>query len=245
MIVIHSMGKVGNTSLTTALREHPQLKDTRIFPTHVLSHAQIAKSREQFASRRLEIPSHLTWSARVVELLFEEDVPASIITPFRNPVYRNISDYFETIDLYVPDDAQEDLDALVDGFVNRYPHGSFDWWIGSQLLELFDVGIDDLDIGSTGCRSVDRGRHRFLFYRTELDDSEKQRLVADFLGIGDFEIPTLRVRSNMAGDIYRRFVSSLRLDSAILDTMLRSPLAERILSPGEIAKTREEFGTPR
>jgi hypothetical protein len=124
-VLVYQMGKVGSSTLVSSLRAiHPPLA---VFHVHYLQPAEIARMelryRRAFRQRR-SVPTHMLETRYVRSLLDRRILPAPagrwrLVIPFREPVARNLSAFFQTLHTTVPaldlerELAQVGLDALL------------------------------------------------------------------------------------------------------------------------------------
>jgi hypothetical protein len=156
-------------------------------------------------------------------------------------VYRNIADFIENISIYASKAEQSNASRLVDIFNQRYPVEACDWWIQTQLLELFGLDIDDVRLDEHGIRCLNRENGRLLLLRSELDDKLVGAAIADFLGLSGLQIPPPHAQNANAGDIYEDFYRKMKIPKENLAAMLNSRLSKLFLSVREIEETYTRF----
>jgi len=264
-ILILQMGKVGSKSVEAGL---DALKmDRSIYHAHFLSRERTAQTeiqRREFF--RTERHSYLArpWLNQFLLRAFEESKGSrdwKLITLTREPVGRNISAFFENLNV-VPCETDGDFEVssdyyqieptivsaddpgkLVEMFFAKARHDS--------PLKFFDREIRDIfgiDVLATGF-SVEKG---YEIYHSRNADLLVLRLeglaecasaaFAEFLDITDFKIINRNIGTNKVyAPLYDAFKRNAVIDSEYLDTLYESKYMRTFYSSSEIAAARDKW----
>lgn len=250
LIVVHRMWKVGSASIRHALDAHPQLRDrATVESTHVLSDERFRLERYRYTSKGLEPCVHLRASERVRRWIAEHDGPVCFISPFREPVARNLSHFFfKIVDRYPGWDFGSEirLDRLVREFHASRVHGIPATWFTDEMLVPFGIDVfgEPFD-HERGWQAYRSGRFSAVLLRTELDDRVKSEAIASHLGIDPFPIERVNQTDGpLVRPHYERFKREVRFDAGYLDLVLGSRFARHMFTRAELDAARQRWGTP-
>jgi hypothetical protein len=254
-VVVYQMGKVGSSSLTASFgRLSPPWFAHHI---HQLTAAE-AENLKAFVRRSFDHP--LVTPAQLASLFRQlvsveylrkrigSDWPWKVVTLVRDPVARNLSGFFEILDLEMSyglesrlreRGADEVVRELGELFLRDYPNHDLP-------LTFFDIelkrslGVDVYDTPFPKERGYHIYRHgnvEVLLLKLETLDDCVGEAVERFLGIEGFEV----VRSNIGSEkgyaaTYRGLLRSIRLPDSYLDEMYGSRYTRHFYTPGEIAQ---------
>lgn len=229
-VLIHTMGKVGSMALAGAV-ERAEIPGVEVFHTHRLidhTDAGVIAERSGLAPRR-------TWyvSSALERCIAEDDGPVVVLTVVRDPLERNISGFFQTIERYLPDgrpinpSAPPSAAELVDLFVDRFPHQAITTWLDREIAAHF--GVDPyatpfdadagFDIHRAGNTVVGLARH------DRFPDAAEGMLRAALEADGIELIRRNTTADKHIGDLVDEFKRLLVLPEALVDELYRSRYA--------------------
>lgn len=240
-ICVFNMGKVANTAITKALGKSYEVAGRRIYSFHILDRSQVERSRATYEKSGVTPPTHLDLSLEVINRHETASYSADFIIPFRNPVERNISDFFENLDLYASKEDQKNAESLVRIFLEKYPFESCNWWISTQFTKALGVDFNRIDLIESGYQNLSLGKGRALLLRAELNDELKGSIISEFLGISSLSIEKERVRTEISGEVYQEFKNSIKIDRENMNKMIDAVQMKGILSSGEKEFLRSKY----
>ncbi len=260
LVMIHTMGKVGSTTIAASLRACGVRQATAMYQPHFVSAEGMA-----FAER-LAIEGVGSWEKLARKerrgllrnrLLNRElghkraaGERVKVITLVRDPVATNLSGLFHNyawwpreLKARCAETAPACLEALGDYFLNHYPQSVPETWFDMEVKPLYgiDVYAQPFD--------AQRG---YAIYRNEFADVlvlklEKLNACApaafrEFMGLDDFRL----VESNTAddktyADLYKAFRRDLALPADYLERMYGSRYARHFYSAEELAAFRGKW----
>jgi hypothetical protein len=224
------MGKVGSCSIRDSLLE------AGVYPVF---HAHAIGPEQQDPERRL------LWR------LVERQRRLSVITPVREPVGRNVAEFFGNLDLYLggPVEAESlgpaELRRL---FLERGRHHIPETWFDRRLKPVLGVDVYAREFPrEEGSLTIRTDLGDVLLLKAEASDEEKARRIAALLGL-----PGLTIRrknrgvDGRYGPLYRRFLECARLPERYVDEMLGSRYARHFYTPREtdVVRRRWVLGEP-
>lgn len=95
-VIVYQMGKVGSTTVYTTL-QNADLPNP-VYHVHFLSHHGIKNAQEYLRSKHISLPIHIQISKALRKKIDKtKGIQYKIITVVREPISRDISDFFENI----------------------------------------------------------------------------------------------------------------------------------------------------
>lgn len=253
-IVVYQMGKVGSSSMTAsfAAMSSPWF-------THHVHHLtdQGAKKLEAFLresfGRPLVAPRQRASLFRQlvsVEYLRKRlgsDWPWKVVTLVRDPVARNLSGFFEVLDLemnyglesrLLELERDEVVRELCELFVREYPSHDLPMTFFDEVKDVLGVDVYDTPFPmERGYQIYRKGSVEVLLLKLERLEDCVEEAVDQFLGIDGFRI----VRSNIGAQkgyaaTYQDLLRSIRLPDSYLDKLYGSRYARHFYGPEEIER---------
>lgn len=233
-VAIYTMGKVGSSSVTTALTG----AGFEALQIHVLRGG--LKTLKRRMERRPNA-AHLKTSVQVVELI-DSGQPPMTITLMREPVARNVSAFFQNFGRLVGGDvdsytAKEIQSLICEKVSPREPQD----WIEEELEEIAEVdfGRHHLYRGAT---TATEAKWPVLLLRSDLDDDSKSASMREFLDHPDI---TVERSSNITaeksgGDLYSE-IKRIGLPKSYVDECLSQPFVKNLLSAEEIEASKARW----
>ncbi|HEX8284967.1 MAG TPA: putative capsular polysaccharide synthesis family protein [Pyrinomonadaceae bacterium] len=245
IVLVYQMGKVASSSITQALR---RVVGLRVFQLHLLSPDGARRLRARMRRKGASAAdAEMYVLARTLHRgIVKAGRKAKVVTLVREPIGRNISFYFQNLDmLWETADAHEKvgLGRMLEEFLDRFNHDDTLEWFDSEFKAALGVDIYAHEFPhALGHLRLDTGRHEILVLRSDLDDAAKAKCLAEFLGV---EGVTL-VRENASGqkpyaDAHREFLRELRLPEEYVSHMLDSKYARHFFSPEERDALRSKW----
>ena len=262
-LLVFQMGKVGSTTVVRSL-EAAGL-DMAVYHAHVLTQDAMAKVekayRRHFAQMSL-VPHHL-WKSQYlrkqIDRGLEEGKRWKVVTLARDPVIRNVSAFFQNLDVEPVGSHHryrirskynfevtlgiKDIDRLVELFIETLDHDTPLIWFDSQLKAVFGVDVFSSDFPtSTGYKIYEGGVVDVLVLRLEDLDRCARDAFQEFLGLEEFTLKSANVGDEKPYyTIYREFLDSAVLPDSYLDRMYASKYARHFYSDEEIDTFRARW----
>lgn len=251
--LVWQMGRVASQSLNDALLAGGVRP---VFHVHWLSSARIAgaceRARRHYGYVR---PRHLRVSLqlrRILDSPARERVEWRIVTLVRDPVARNVSDYFLALGNYALPGFRErwrrgevGLEAALNGFLEGYEHDCRDHWFDEEIGGVF--GIDLLSAPfdwKKGYGIVAADGVSVLVLRQESLAETLRPALKEWLGLDVAHVPRQHVSGDEAdGELYRALLENIRFDKHFLDRMYAIPWVRHFYSPAEIEGFKAKWGS--
>jgi len=250
-VVVHQMSKVGSKTVVASL--HQALPKHAIYHTHFLSQKGLGWLegfvRERWGSTH--IPMHLWHGLFVREMLHKGDRVGrlKIVTLVRDPVARNISEFFEELDVHMsyPYDrkmANLGIDGVAAELENMLLHKltqEVDWkrpypWFDPEIKDELSIDIftEEFD-ASAGYGIFSAGNTDLLLVKLERLAECGEKAFDEFLGIKGFRLVTRNVASKRYySDAYRKILSRLALPEEELEAWYSAKQVRHLYDQGEI-----------
>lgn len=238
-ILVYQMGKVGSRSAVKAIEERT---DRPIFHIHQLDPEILAGVAKQNVDAGNDIPPHIEAGRIVNETIVGPGRPADVVTLVREPIGRNISAFFQNLNIFVPK-ANATPQEMVDAFVERYPHSQPATWFQREIGKSLgiDVFATPFDI-ARGWQVYERGPYRMLLMRCESPDETKAEAIADFFGWSGVEVKRVNMGDNKKyKKQYLAFKDLARFPSSFVDKLLDTEYARHFYTEDERTRFRTKW----
>jgi hypothetical protein len=246
-VLVYTAPKVASTAVTNALQAAGQ----SVFHVHMISAASMRSLREAMRRRGL---ARMKWDALGLEdignALASELIaprhPARIVSLVRDPVARNISFYFETLDvLWQTQRAHERvrLERLLAEFPERFRHERGIEWFDNEFKPVLGLDVYEHPFPhDKGYQRINSGPYEVLIMRHDLDDRLKEKCLAEFVGVGQVTLTPQNVSSQKPyAEMYREFIRRVELPEDYVDRLLGSKYARHFYGPEELARFRAKW----
>lgn len=249
-IVVYQPGKVGSQSV------YQSLSGLRL--PHPVHHAHFLTGfddLERMMRTALADPvrslGKLALDREVQRALQERpNAPWNVVTLVRDPVARNISTFFQTLDAFYPEvqvqysAGTHSMEVLHRRFLDiGFNKVSPDQWFEEQLRPV--TGIDVFAVPfpwRQGYVVIRQGRVRLLLIRLESLEACAAQAFWEAFGIPRFRVPRYNTaEERWHRDLYRRFIDTLVLPEPFLRLMYDSRTARHFYSPQEIASFQSRW----
>jgi hypothetical protein len=244
-VLVYQMAKVGSSTVTWALRE---VEGLNVFQIHLLHPDNIRRVRERKRRRGLaRLTTDMDILGRALfEGIIEPGHKAKIITLVREPIGRNLSFYFQALDvLWDTADAHDsvEMSRLLGELHDRFDHGGGLRWFDTEFKRVLGVDIYAHEFPhDAGYLRIDAGRYDILVMRSDLDDASKKKRLEEFLGVDGLSLAPKNVASQKPyAAVYRKFLDALELPESYVDEMLDSKYTRHFFSPDERASLRAKW----
>ncbi len=251
ILLVHQMGRAGSMTTVNTLR-HSGVS-LPIFHTHWLNPASIQK-RQSWVEHLPEShrPLNVRVGTRIANHLQQQGTDSrnwKLVSVFREPVARNVSVFFLSIDAFVDNFHQRytkgelDNQQLLTIFLDKFPHHQPLEWFNDEVKAVF--GIDILDHHAPkeqGYQIIHSDNVDLLLIKLEQLNACHQRAFQEFLGV---EIPELQnthiTEHDPAKPMYADFVRNTVFPKDYLDQMYTSDFAQHFYTEQEISGFRKKW----
>lgn len=223
-VLIHTMGKVGSMALAGAV-ERAAIPGVEVFHTHrLVDHRDpgVLVERSGLAPRR-------TWyvSSGLTRSINKTTKPTVVLTVVRDPLERNVSGFFQTIERYMPDRrpinpaSAPEPEALVELFIERFPHDAIATWLDREIVSHFGVDPYATDFDDAAGYSLHRRENWTVgIARHDRFPQAAENMLSEALDVEGIEL----TRRNATGDkhiagLVAAFKAALVLPDDIADRM--------------------------
>lgn len=263
LILVYQMGKVGSSTVVRSLKAH----NLSAFNIHTFDPDFLSKDellfKKEFAANGA-IPTTL-WE----EQFFLKQLagrfsgkPVKIITLVRDPVARNISHFFQWPNMIMEQtaegyhlrspsfhyDKEFNLDGIEEKLSQLYMtqfklHERPLIWLDHELKHNFGIDVYSREFPKEKGYSIYRaGNTEAMVLKLEKLGEAAPEAFKEFLGIESFGLVPANIgRQKNTADLYGRFLNSIKLPPAYLDTMYNSRFAGHFYSQAELNRFRARW----
>ena len=264
-LIIIQMGKVGSKSVKRTLDALDL--DMPIYHSHLLTKARIAeteKKRKKFFRTSRESYLKRPWLNQFLRTQIDKglvDKKWKLITLTRDPVARNLSTFFENLEVRLLNDNDEfviesdyydihaltvtsdDVQVLTELFHDRVKHDSPLEFFDRELKGVFGVDVYGSEFPkSKGYKIYNDKIADVLLIRLEDLDYRAPEAFKEFLDIDNFILKHENIGSNKNySAIYARFKREIYLSETYLDKFYNSKYMRHFYTEEEINTLREKW----
>ncbi|NER08179.1 MAG: hypothetical protein F6K17_39370 [Okeania sp. SIO3C4] len=234
LVLVHQMGKVGSVSIHRSLLKLTN-DDASILHTHILDKKAFYKV---FYGKRLLSQSTTPFldQRTLISLLLLHELENNfsakswvIITAVREPIGRNISAYFQNVNLdltfpsYSADNVikDEEVDQAIAAFLDNFDHERPLTWMDANVKEVFGVDVFEKAFNpDKGYEIYEQDNVKLLLIRLESLNDCCGSAFNEFLGIEDFKlVPKNQASDKKYHDLYKAFKERISLPESYVREM--------------------------
>jgi hypothetical protein len=247
-VLVYTAPKVASTAVTEAVRA---IEGQAVYQVHMISAASMRNLREGMRRRGLtrmrdDVLGLEDIAKAVGSGLIAPRHPARIVSLVRDPVARNISFYFETLDvLFQIKRAHEriPLERLLAEFHQRFTHERGVDWFDNEFKPVLGIDVYEHPFPhEKGYLRIDSGPYEVLLMRHDLSDRLKEKCLAELIHVPAVTLTPKNIGTQKAYSyIYREFLKRIELPENYVYGLLDSKYARHFFSPDERARFRSKW----
>ena len=258
-IIIYQMGKVGSTSILHSLQATNLFPD--IFQVHTLSAQGINKMEKRywgntpmlFRKSLLPETTHVFISHTLKSLLGRDSsVDWKIITLVRDPIARNVSEFFYSVDTTKSDphlpnfyeryrSGDIKISELIDRFTERFSETSDEYavplnWFDREIQGVLGVDVYSSDFSkSRGYQAINANGYDILIIKLEKLKDCYLEAFQEFLGLKNFDLITTNTANQKDySAAYNTFILEAKLPLQYLTRVYESRLVRHFYTEQEV-----------
>lgn len=259
-LVIYQMGKVGSVTVLRSLRALEL--DISIYHTHGLARDNVDRLEEVYRQnffRIGDVPEHLLHS-HYLRKQIDRGIRGKkwkMVTLVRDPIARNISAFFQTLDVQLDYDYQNKIKSMgIEGvvedlirlFLEQFPQHEVPLtWLDTDLKRVFGINLFSSAFPKLKGYRIYEGEHAdVLLLRLESLNECACDAFREFLNVEEFTLLEANIGSEKEyGGVYRQFLSTIIVPDSYIEKMYTSQYARHFYTEEEInmfkAKWRKEY----
>lgn len=222
-LLIYQMGKVASTSIENSLKRRSDLK----FHIYHIHSFYSPISYEMFKNFNCVKYYHSLWDRFIYYIrnviilsLFKRNKRIKIISLVREPVSRNVSMFFQDIQIPVFElsklfdnrlDSNSNLKALEKIFYDKLNHNYGVEWLDNELKRAFGIDVYKYDFNKEkGFSLIKQGNIELMIIKMEkINELEKE--IGEFLDIKDFRLVNENTsEKKWYSCVYKEFIKNFR-----------------------------------
>lgn len=263
-LVVYQMGKVGSSTVSRSLKAANTGR--HIYQAHFLTPGLIdkyEKKRRNYLGTDREGDLKHIWQYQHLNKQLKRGLNGQrwkIVTLVRDPVARNLSTFFEHIELLPSATAQQwklksieydfemtitnhNLDELIRLFFERCEHDNPLTFFDQEFKPVFNIDLFATDFPiAQGYKIYEAQQVDILLIRLENLNRCAAQAFKEFLDIDNLTIKSHNIGSEKDyADIYQMFKDSIVLPPSYIDWMYSSKFTRHFYSPAEIERFRAKW----
>jgi hypothetical protein len=256
-LLVYQMGKVGSRSVYQALL--PLRQSHSLYHVHTLNETQLnsaAKAYRQTFGVRHVVPDHLMASRHLLRDLAAGQPHGrwKVVSLVREPIARNISSFFQDLELQHPDFSfaekatlrtEQLVDELVELFLDGHDHTEPLEWCDTELAEILGVDVYATPFPhERGWELYQSPRAEVLLVRLEDLATVMPSAFSFFLDGFRPTVPVVNAAADKSyRELYGTFQKTLRLPESYLRLMYESRYAQHFYTTVERATFYRSWST--
>lgn len=256
-VVIYQMGKVGSSTVKHSLDKLGL--PMNLYHVHALTKERIdwLENQFQYASSIKEKPvihDHVIESIFLRELIDQnKHLNWKIITLIRDPIARNISTFFQSLDIFFPEwekdhnnkqNRLEDyVEEMIELFLQESNHELPLIWFDSFLKPVFDIDVYAKKFpAEQGYDYYSRKNVELVLIRLEDINDCAETAINEFLSIDSFTLEKANISSEKDySEAYSKFKKLIKLPNEYINEMYSSRFTQHFYTQGEIDKMKARW----
>jgi len=248
VVLVHQMGRAASMTMVNTIRA--MNFGMPVLHTHWLNPESL-RTRLEWAGRDdgQTIPLNLRISKLILDSLGSSSVhnyPWRIVSVIREPVARNLSAYFLSIDRFIPNvferyrSGRLVMGEIREVFLSEYPHEIPLKWFDLEVADVFGVDVYTHAFPTEREYAfIEQGIIRMAIIKVEALEDAYRPALERLLGRspGALRNTHISVKDEPYAEIYREFLRNPSLPRGFLEKMYDSAFARHFYSPAE----RSEF----
>ena len=265
-VLLYQMGKVGSKTIRDSLRASKL--DRRVFHVHFLSPERVKETekerRKYFGTEKQHLLKHI-WQYQYLRKRIARGLNGEkwkVVTLTREPISRNISTFFENLEVEPLDDGRrfsiqsdyydfdivvdlEDTKALVQLFFDRLYHDRPLVFFDEEIKRVFGIDVFSSEFPISKGFKIYKGEHaEVLLIRLEDLNDCAEDAFREFLNIEDLTLLNTNVGTQKVyAPIYRQILDSIVLPESYVERVYTSKYMRHFYSEAEILKFRARWQT--
>lgn len=253
ILLVHQMGRAGSMTTMNSLRS--AVGSSSIFHTHWLHPIHIEKRLRRIGhlpeSRQ---PLNVRVGRRIAEELQREGTSRrhwKLVTVFREPIARNVSVFFLSIEDFVDDffgkqnRGELDHQQLVNTFIQKFPHQQPLEWFDFEIRDLFGIDVYDHPFPQEqGYQIIRTDRVELLLLKLEQLNTCFRPAFHEFLGVDVSSLSHTHVtEQDPAKPMYAEFLRKAVMPPEYLNRMYDSKFARHFYTESELEIFRSKWSS--
>jgi hypothetical protein len=226
-VIVYQMGKVASMSIYNSLKE--QYKGITL-------HRHILDDKED-------------WQAQfLIAHAVEQHKPLRIISLMREPIGRNISDFFQNFERITgikPENSKFSTDELITLFFSnpKMYHDVPLNWFDNNIKKHFGINIYSEPFPKEeGWAIIKKDNIELLLMKSEISDEKKEALVKGFMKTDNFRLSTSNIGEDKGyAEMYKAFKQRFQPPKEYLDMFYTSPKIRHFYTDAELANARKKW----
>lgn len=251
-VIIYSMGKVGSQTVYSSLK-NSNIKN-QFYHVHFLSRKGIQDAKKYYRDSNKIIPDHISQGEELALKIKNPSEKIRFITLVREPVARDISDYFHNAHMFsseIMDSSGQIVEEKIYKFIKNEiekfdsKHDYTSNWFDNELKEAIDINVYDFPFDhDSGYRIIKNSMYELLVIRCEDLNKILNRSLKIFLGVkNSIGINTINTAKDKSyAGIYKSIKTRIKIRKEILEKIYSTRYVKNFYTEKEIMKFINVWG---
>ena len=250
MYIVHQMGRVASMTMVNTLKS--AMPDTPIYHTHYLNIPMLQQRiAEMDRKGQRHNQRHYQVSQALAPLLpqYLDEHHWKVVTVVRDPVARNVSAFFLSIERYIPnfyrrfEQQQIAMPQVVELFLRDYNHNIPLEWLDDEIKMPFGVDVYQQPFAADrGYSIIHHNTVDLLILKLESLQSCYRDAFKEFVGIENASLQDTHItKKDDTHGAYKSLLKVMRLPEEYLDRMYSSKYAAHFFTEREIDSFKHKW----
>jgi hypothetical protein len=235
LVLIYQMGKVASSSIYNSLKDKKNVtyQIHRFDEDYIKEVNDFNKNKSGFSESKIVDER----SVRIKKLFLKKpSKPIFLISLVRDPIERNVSAFFQNKNHLAKNYSYANTQDLIELFYNLYAHETPLIWFDKEFKKTTGVDVYDFPFNKKQKHTIfNANNFNVLLLRVDLEDSEKSKIIQQFLSEDVVEIKNKNIGALKGyNSEYKEFMKNLDINEAYLDKMLNSKFIKHFYTEEEV-----------
>jgi hypothetical protein len=240
-ILVYQMGKVGSSSIFYSLKKK-RLRG--VYHVHRLNIENIKKIRHTNTHPLFKEPTKT--GEELCPIFSVKPNKIKIITMTRDPIARNISAFFENLNIFEYHDSYQEkvsIDGLNNLFLDNYSHDIPLNWFDIEIKNVLEIDVfKHYFCKSKGHSIINNKNIELLIIKCEIDNEIKTQVIKRFLNLRKFKLINANIGTQKKySNYYQKFKDSIKLPREYINKMYDSKYSQHFYSGEEIVNFKKKW----
>jgi len=251
-LLVYQMGKVGSSTIRRSINA----LNLNIHPYHLHYMSgidyMVGLCRKQLLPLREHILSSI-YCKKLIKKSIAEGKKTKIITLVREPIAKNISQYFQSIRVSYPEfeyekkektlDQEQLIDEMISFFLENFIHDDPLVWFDVELKRFTKIDVFAVPFPfEKGYMIYENDNFKVLLVRLESMNHCISGAMAEFIGLKGFSLFNDNISSEKDyAELYHRVKNKIALPQGYIEKMYNSKLTQHFYTQSEVETLKKKW----
>ncbi len=185
------------------------------------------------------------WRAELLLNWAKAGKPIKIISPVREPIGKNVSEFFELFGLYTDKtfkDSNFSTEELMQLYFKNYPHEHPLTWFDEHIKKHFNIDVFASPFPESGIATYVAKNVSLLVFKVDISDEMKEKAIRSFVNLPSFKLNNVNIGNKKPyHSTYRQFIDAFSATENYLAKFENSKYFNHFYSEDEKTKIMSKW----